>query len=121
MAHELAAKFCLGRDFTTAGRAYLAQARSCYVRWGASGKVRQLDEQTPPQLRAQPAAPPGISPGNVAPLDLLAVTKAAQAISGQIVLEDLGDTLMRIVLENAGAQSGYLLLVHNDRLVIAAE
>jgi hypothetical protein len=121
MAHELAAKFCLARHFTTAAHAYLAQARSCYVRWGASGKVRQLDEQTPAQLLPQLAAPSGISPGNVAQLDLLAVTKAAQAISGQIVLEALGDTLMRIVLESAGAQAGYLLLVRNERLVIAAE
>jgi PAS domain S-box-containing protein len=57
----------------------------------------------------------------VAQLDLLSVAKASQAISGQIVLEDLVDTLMRIVLENAGAQTGHLLLERDERLVLAAE
>jgi GAF domain-containing protein len=57
----------------------------------------------------------------MAQLDLLSVTKASQAISGQIVLEGLVDTLMRILLENAGAQTGQLLLVRNESLVVAAE
>jgi PAS domain S-box-containing protein len=121
VALEFAAKFCFGRGLAIAGRAYLEQARSCYIRLGASGKVRQLDEQTPPQWRAQPVSASAISPGNAAQLDLLAVTKASQAISGKMMLEDLGDTLMRIMLENAGAQSGYLLLVRNETLMIAAE
>jgi len=59
--------------------------------------------------------------GNVAQLDLLSVAKASQAISGQIVLEDLVDTLMHILLENAGAQTGQLLLARNGSLVLAAE
>ncbi|PRX97550.1 ATP-binding sensor histidine kinase [Paraburkholderia sp. BL25I1N1] len=121
MAHELAGRFCLARGLTVAGCAYLEQARRCYVRWSAAGKVRQLDEQAPPQLRVQATSASTISPGNVAQLDLLAVTKASQAISGQIVLEDLGSTLMRLMLENAGAQRGYLLLVRDERLVIAVE
>ena len=54
-------------------------------------------------------------------LDLLSVAKASQAISGQIVLEDLVDTLMHILLENAGAQTGRLLLARNESLVLAAE
>jgi len=57
----------------------------------------------------------------MAQLDLLSVTKASQAISGQIVLEGLVDTLMRILLEHAGAQTGQLLLVRNESLVLAAE
>jgi PAS domain S-box-containing protein len=61
------------------------------------------------------------SSGSIAQLDLLSVAKASQAISGQIVLEDLVDTLMRIVLENAGAQTGQLLLARNESLELAAE
>ena len=38
------------------------------------------------------------------------MAKASQAISGQIVLDELIDTLMRLVLESAGAQTGCLLL-----------
>jgi PAS domain S-box-containing protein len=124
IAHELAARFYLARGSASAGRSQLDEARSCFARWGADGKVRQLDERAPP-LRAPSASSSAsrstASPGNVAQLDLLSITKASQAISGQIVLEDLVDTLMRILLENAGAQSGQLLLVRNGSLELAAE
>jgi predicted ATPase/C4-dicarboxylate-specific signal transduction histidine kinase len=43
-------------------------------------------------------------------LDLATVMKATQAISGEIVLGLLLEKLMRIVIENAGAQHGALLL-----------
>jgi len=39
-------------------------------------------------------------------LDLSAVMKASQAISGEIVFNALLDKLMNILIENAGAQSG---------------
>ena len=121
VAHETAAGFCLARGFTTAARAYLSEARSCFARWGADGKVRQLEERYP-QLRAQAASPSAIaSDTGMAQLDVLSVAKASQAISGRIVLDELIDTLMRIVLENAGAQSGALLLIHGGDLILAAE
>ncbi|HVG62130.1 MAG TPA: GAF domain-containing sensor histidine kinase [Hyalangium sp.] len=49
------------------------------------------------------------------------VLKGAQAISGEIMLEPLLERLMRIVMENAGAQRGILVLVRQERLVIEAE
>src|ERR1700682_4542715 len=104
----------------TAGRTHLGEARSCFARWGADGKVRHLDERMAP-VREEPASPAAIALGNVAQLDLLSIAKASQAISGQIVLEHLVDTLMRIVLENAGAQTGDLLLERAESLVLAAE
>src|SRR5216683_5845876 len=120
VAHELAAGFYLARGSKTAGRTHLGEARGCFARWGADGKVRQLDERMAP-LPEEPASPSAIALTNVAQLDLLSVAKASQAISGQIVLEDLVDTLMRIVLENAGAQTGHLLLARRESLVLAAE
>ena len=120
IAHELAAGFCIARGWTTAGRAHLDEARSCFARWGAHGKVRQLDARMP-RVREASGSRSATSPGDGAQLDLLSVTKASQAISGQIVLEDLIDTLMHILLENAGAQTGQLLLARNGRLALAAE
>jgi PAS domain S-box-containing protein len=120
IAHELAAGFNIARGATTAARAHLDEARSCFASWGAYGKVWQLDARMPP-LREASASRAAASSGDGAQLDLLSVTKASQAISGQIVLEDLIDTLMHIVLENAGAQTGQLLLARNGRLVLAAE
>ena len=120
IAHELAARFFLDRRSTTAARAHLDEARSCFARWGADAKVRQLDACYP-QLRAQPAPSFEATPGRVGQVDLLSVTKASQAISGRIVLDELVDTLLRIVLENAGAQTAHLLLARAEGLVPAAQ
>ena len=120
IASELAAGFYLARGFAPASNGYLEQARDCYARWGADGKVRQLEERYP-QLRARTMHTPATFMDGETQLDMLSVTKASQAISGRIVLNEVIDTLMRITVENAGAQTGFLLLAHHDDLVLAAE
>ena len=82
--------------------------------------MRQLEERHP-QLRARTERALATSLDGETQLDLLSVAKASQAISGQIVLDELIDTLMRIVLENAGAQTGCLLLAREDELALAAD
>ena len=56
LAHERAARFCMAHGFQTMARAYLRNARQCYLSWGANGKVRQLD-QLYPHLSAEELAP----------------------------------------------------------------
>jgi len=122
LAHEVAARFYASRGFETFAHAYRRNARSCYLRWGAEGKVRQLEEAHP-QLREAPASPPpgGMIGAPVEQLDIGAVVKASQAISGEIVLSRLIETLMTIALENAGAERGLLILLRGDTLQIEAE
>jgi diguanylate cyclase (GGDEF)-like protein/PAS domain S-box-containing protein len=119
IAYELASAFYRSTGFDLIADTYLREARAAYARWGAGGKVAQLDARHP-QLPAG-AAEPASAAHDVTRLDLLSVAKASQAISGRIVLAELVDTLMRIVLENAGAQNGYLLLVRNESVVLAAD
>jgi predicted ATPase/signal transduction histidine kinase/ActR/RegA family two-component response regulator len=122
IASELAARFYSARDFETIAQAYLRNARYCYLRWGADGKVRQLDE-TYPQLRGESAAPPPTTTfgASVDYLDLTTVVRVSQAVSGEIVLERLIDTLMRTALEHAGAQRGLLIVPHGGEHRIEAE
>ena len=47
IANELAARFYAARGFDKIAHAYLRDARYCYLRWGADGKVRQLDQLYP--------------------------------------------------------------------------
>src|SRR6202011_4572383 len=47
LAHELAARFYAERGFETIAHAYLRNARHCYLRWGALGRVGQLDQLDP--------------------------------------------------------------------------
>ena len=111
LANELAARFYAARGFEKIAHLYLQDARHCYLRWGADGKVRQL-EQLHPHLRdaSAPASPTTTIGAPVEQLDLATVLKAAQAVSGEIVLGKLIKTLLRIAVEHAGAERGLLIL-----------
>ncbi len=54
-------------------------------------------------------------------LDMKAIVNASQAISSEIILKDLLEKMMRIILENAGAQEGYIILNEKGRLLVEAE
>ena len=122
IANELAAGFYLARGFEKIADTYLRDARDCYLRWGADGKVRQL-EANRPQLRS-PATPLTSTTTFDVPveqLDIGTMFKALQALSGEIVLSTLIETLMRIAVEHAGAERGTLVLFRNGERQIAAE
>jgi PAS domain S-box-containing protein len=122
LANELAARFYAARGSETIARAYLQEARSCYLRWGADGKVRQL-EQLHPWLRQDQGArgPTGTIEAPVEQLDLATVIEVSQAISGEMVLEKLIDRLMRAAIEHAGAERGLLISPQSKELQIDAE
>jgi PAS domain S-box-containing protein len=122
LAHEVAARFYAARGFETIAHAYLRNARHCYLRWGALGKVRQL-EQRYPRLHEESArpAPTEMIGAAVEQLDLDTVVKASQAVSGEIELGKLIETLMRIAVEHAGAERVLLILFTGDEPRIAAE
>ncbi|HEY9628803.1 MAG TPA: AAA family ATPase [Coleofasciculaceae cyanobacterium] len=135
LANELAAKFCLSIGREKFAQAYLLEARHSYLRWGATFKVEALDARYP-QLRSRISERSSLEPraiqtitttsnrsssGKEFDLDLDTVFKASQAISGEIVLDKLLAKLLKLVLENAGAQKGYLLLSSQDEWRIEAE
>src|SRR3954453_17164179 len=111
LANELAALFYTERGFQQIAHLYLRNARDGYLRWGADGKVRQLDAMYP-RLRTEEPAPASTSTiaASVEKLDLTTVIKVSQAISGEIVLEKLLEMLIRTALEQAGAERGLLVL-----------
>ena len=122
IAYELAARFYAARGFQKFADAYLLEAQYCYQRWGADGKVAQLDSLHP-HLKKERFIPAPTST-ILAPtelLDLATVIKVSQAASGEMVLEKLIDTLMRAAIEHAGAERGLLLLKRGDQLLIEGE
>ena len=122
LAYELAARFYATRGFEQIAGLYLRHARQGYLRWGADGKVRQLD-QIHPQLRQEQPAPDarGTIGAPIEHLDLATVLKVSQAVSGELVLEKLVETLLRTALEHAGAERGLLLLPHEGAFTCHAE
>ena len=120
LANELAAQFYAARGFEKIAHLYLRDARHCYLRWGAEGKVRQLDE-VHSHLREKPIPASPTFGARLEHLEVGTVVRASQAVSGEIVLGKLIETLMRIAVEHAGAQRGLLVLPRGNEQRVAAE
>jgi predicted ATPase/class 3 adenylate cyclase len=127
MANELAARHLLGAGRRKAAEGYLRAAWHLYDQWGARRKVEQLEGEFPQLLSPSTARARGVAgPSDASTaigvesssLDLASVMKASQAISGEIVLERLWTTTMRVMLENAGGQRGCFILRRDGRLVV---
>ena len=122
LANELAARFYAARGFEKIAHTYLRDAQYCYLRWGADGKVRQLDELYPHLREEEPIPAPASTIGaRVEHLDLATVIKVSQAVSGEMILEKLIDTLMRTAIEHAGAERGLLIFQRGVEQRIEAE
>ncbi|EPX60472.1 hypothetical protein D187_001959 [Cystobacter fuscus DSM 2262] len=119
LAYEVASEFYRARGVETVADTYLREARRAWLQWGAHGKVKRLDMRYPHLLRSGNTTT-GTSATTDEAFNVMTVVKAQQAISKEIVLAGLLKTLMRILLESAGAERGYLLLTRDDTLFIEA-
>ncbi|MDP3589635.1 MAG: diguanylate cyclase, partial [Methylobacter sp.] len=135
LAFELAAKFWLSIGKVVFARHYLESAHQGYLYWGALAKARMLEE-TYLQLKPHALKEHGrhtkvdlFSTGKKSTtrsdisetLDMVSLMKASSAISGEMVLDTLLGKVMRIVIENAGAQRGLFMLREDNRLMIVIE
>jgi PAS domain S-box-containing protein len=122
LASELAARFYQARGFQKIAHAYLRDARDCYLRWGADGKVRQLDELYPSLRTREPArGPTGTITAPVERLELATVLNVSLAVSGEIELDKLVDRVLRTAIEHAGAERGVLIVPEGEDLLLHAE
>jgi predicted ATPase/signal transduction histidine kinase/tRNA A-37 threonylcarbamoyl transferase component Bud32 len=131
LANELAAKYYLGRGNDRIASAYMKEACYLYTIWGAKAKADHLNETYPEILYVLPDsfskenkvefAVSDLTRTPSEKLDLAAVQKASQTISGEIHLDKLLEKLMNIVITNAGAQNGFFLLKENDGLFVEGE
>lgn len=121
LANELAARFYRARGLEKVASAYLKDARTLYARWGAHGKVRQLDELYPRPREERIAASSAMIGPSTGQLDVETVVKASQAVSSEMILPELIEKLLRIAVENAGAERGVLILVRHGEPRIEAE
>ena len=120
LALELYARFWRRRGNNDIAGLYYDKARLTYQRWGASEKVRHIEETCSELLPGRPPSVP-VAETEAIPIDIAAVAKAAHAISVEIVLEDLLRRLMEIALENAGAQRGFFFQERDGELLAQAE
>jgi predicted ATPase/GAF domain-containing protein len=137
LAYELAANFYLAQGMAKFAQSYLPEASYRYQRWGATAKVQHLQTQYPQFLaRKSSTMSSSFSHTQMATttvssitshstgtqeLDVNSIIKASQALSGEIVLQRLLEKMMHIVIENAGADTGLLLLPKAGQWFIEAE
>ncbi len=134
MANEMAAKFLLRSGHLKAAEGYLQAARYLYYRWGAHRKVEDMEASYPMLGQAAAfakskssdaiSAKNNTSEGALLTTDLLdlsSVFRASQAISGELDLEKLLKNTLQILMENAGAQKGFLVELHGDQIIIRAQ
>lgn len=130
LAHELAGEFELTRGRPTAGRAHLAEARDAYRQWGAWAWVEHLEQRhaglfgaarEPGNESSQSSQTALYSSESKGLVDVAAITRAAGAISGKIVVDDVVAAVLEASVMNAGATRGVLLLARGDEFVIQGE
>ncbi len=139
LATELAAKFFLSRNEEAVARTLMRESYYAYYKYGAVTKLKVMAE-TYPDLIIEVATP---TPASSTPtttihatqstvsttwaqglhksLDFNTFVKASEAISSEIVLEKLIKKMMLIIIENAGAQKGWLILQKEGHWIVEAE
>ncbi len=127
LAYELAAKFYLGRGMEKIAQTYMNEAHYGYLHWGATAKVKDLESRYPqffvkrlPNPTQKTPTITDTSTQTSTVLDLTSIVKASQTISSEILLDTLLEKMMKLVMENAGAEKGYLILNKAGQWVIEA-
>ena len=142
MAYELATRRCDAqgrRDFT---KLFARNAHRAYTRWGAVAKINALEEEYRGVLNETREGPPKLNLSDLTDLtvrefhshshtyhshefnerllDTTTVLRAAQALSGEIMLDQVLEKLLHLTLEHAGAQKAAMLLNTDNRLYLEA-
>jgi len=137
LANELAAKFYLEWGKEKVAQAYMIEAYYCYARWGAKAKIDDLEKRYPrllglilQQAQSFTSFKETIALGTITYthssssnsqfLDLPTLIQASQTLSGEIEIDKLLTTILKISLANAGATKCVLLLKREQYLQVVA-
>jgi signal transduction histidine kinase len=118
LANELAARCHLELELVTSGAAYVRAARAAYAKWGAQGKVLDLERRYA-DLLAEPNVAVGPS-ARLDELDAVTVVKASEVIASELVVDRLATALLRLAVEHAGADFGMFFTCDDQEVVLAA-
>lgn len=128
IANELFAKFWLAQNKLNLAKQYIVEAHYDYYCWGADAKVKELEDKYPQILnRRSKDKPVDSSSSEKMPelqnqtMDLAAIFKTSEILSAEIELDTLMKELLKIVLENAGAERALLILEKEGKWIIQAE
>ncbi len=127
LAHELMGRYLYTLGELEQARASIRKALYCYQVWGSNVKVEQVrqacahwlhEEETKEDMDLSRSLTSHSVSANQ--IDFSSLIKASQTISLEVDLDRLLEKLMQQVIENAGAEVGYLLLLEQGNLLIRA-
>lgn len=139
LACELAGKFFLSLNNLRVASLYMKSALYYYEMWGATAKVDHIEMMYAdalgnmtshllrhPELKTvdtitETYQTQGTASMDNINLDVHSIIKASITISREIVMENLLSKLMRVVIENAGAQVGFLVTKDENKYILEAE
>ncbi|MEM9623681.1 MAG: GAF domain-containing protein, partial [Pseudomonadota bacterium] len=145
LAYEFAARACEAKGRADFAKLFSRNAYQAYLRWGAVAKANQLERELPGLVNEELSKASGSASLSVTDLadltvrdfqthhnsidsaeysdrvlDTTTVLRAAQTLSGEIVLDRVLTKLLRLALEHAGAQKACMLLRSEGRLQVEA-
>ncbi|NKB97258.1 MAG: response regulator [Pseudomonadales bacterium] len=141
LAYELAARACERQGRSDFARMFATHAFQSYLRWGAQTKANQIENELPaltdPQAQSSAMSVHDLSERTLrdfhtqqntlqsseyqdSRLNTSTVLRAAQTLSGEIVLDKVLTNLLKLALEHAGAQKAVMLLSTDDRMMVEA-
>ena len=130
MSNERAGQYYQSVGKLKHAKLYMTDACHGFNKYGLTARAKKIEETYPDLILPfhMNGAPGGSSnmtfTGSTVTsesLDLSSVMKASRAISGEIVMSRLLHTLMDIIMENAGAEKGFLILDNDGQLFVEAE
>jgi len=143
MTYELAARACERFARPDFARMFATYAYHSYLRWGAIAKATQIERELPVESTATAISQTAMlsfqdppqhpmrnfqthqgsfqsSNSHETLLDTTTILRAAQTLSGEIVLDRVLTNLLKLALEHAGAQKAVMMLMTDERLLVEA-
>ena len=117
-ACERAAHYLIAQKQVKSAEGYLRAAYNIYDRWGAKRKVGLMLKESTILRELMGTSYLFNKPAEITDLDLASVMKASRKISGEIILDRVLKRTMDILLENAGAQWGCMVVRHGDNFIV---
>ncbi|GAA0893667.1 AAA family ATPase [Fulvivirga kasyanovii] len=127
LCYELAGSFYASEPDKFPYEIYLRKAYENYLNWGATAKAEEISRLYPivdinllGGKSKNTASFSSNSTSNYSTLELSTILKASTAIASEIKLVKVLDKLLRIVIENAGAEKGFLLQKKDNDIFVSA-
>ena len=125
LANELTAKYYLSKGKTTIAAAYLKEACLSYTRWGASMKIKHLEEFYPQMLKKRRRFEDSVTFEEnkqiSSPFSPESIIRASQSIAREITIEKVIEKLLELLLKDTSANKAYFLIEKEGQISIIAE